>query len=104
MALKNQSKRIEKLREVKFHLAKNSFSADKLKCGKCNINMKKVNDNKDLFNGALTFHITLFKCEKCGEEYLDLKQAEAYDLFLTMSKIQNKPLKLVSKSLERLTN
>ncbi|MBI4170742.1 MAG: hypothetical protein HY514_03540 [Candidatus Aenigmarchaeota archaeon] len=93
-----------KYQEVKLKFAEKSFRVDKAVCPACGIKMQKIIENKSLFDGSLTFHIIKFKCEKCKKEYLDLEQAEIYDLFLTMSKhLNNKPLGKVSKTLSEVT-
>ncbi|MBI2076328.1 MAG: hypothetical protein HYT72_03725 [Candidatus Aenigmarchaeota archaeon] len=89
--------------EVKMKFAEKSFRVDKAVCPACGIKMQKVIENKNLFDGSLTFHIIKFRCEKCKKEYLDLEQAEVYDLFLTMEKrLGKKPLGKVSETLSEI--
>jgi len=92
---------LEKLEEVKLEITKESFKVDKAICPICKKRMTPFVENQNLFEGALTFHIIKFKCEQCGKEYLDLEQAEKYDLFLLMSKAQGKPIELLVKCLQK---
>ncbi len=86
--------------EVKTKFSKKAFRVDKAVCPNCGIKMQKIIENKSLFDGSLTFHIIKLRCEKCRKEYLDLEQAEIYDLYLMMSKrLGNKPPGKVSKTL-----
>lgn len=78
---------LEKLEEVKLEIGNDAISANEGICPKCNERMTKYVDNKNLFEGALTFHIIKFKCLKCRKEYLDLEEAQKYDLFLKLEKI-----------------
>jgi transposase-like protein len=67
-------------------------------CPECNEKMDKIIENKNLFDGALTFHIIKYKCQKCNKEYMDLEQAEKYDLYLSLKKIK-RPISHITKSL-----
>ncbi len=91
---------LENLEEEKIEITPESFKVDKGICPSCNIKMAKFVENRDLFDGTITFHIIKFKCEKCGKEYLDLEEAEKYDLFLTLNKAQNKPIDSLVKCLQ----
>ena len=86
-----------KLKEVKMKVGEKAFRVDRAICPQCGLKMHKIIENKSLFDGALTFHIIKLKCEKCEREYLDLEQAQVYDLFLIFNKTYS------GKSLERLT-
>lgn len=89
-----------KLKEVEMNISRDAFSVDSSLCPTCGIKMEKIIDNKSLFDGAVTFHIIKFRCEKCKKEYMDLEQAAKYDLFMIMSKnLGNKPLEKVSKAI-----
>jgi len=90
---------LEKLKEVEFKMD-NGGALNKLVCQNCKIKMKKLITNKNLFHGSVTFHIETFKCENCGGEYLDLKEAEKYDLFLILKKFENKPIHSLLKCLK----
>ena len=60
--------------------------------------MVKYIDNKSLFEGAMTFHIIKFKCLNCNKEYLDLDEAQKYDLFLKLEKTgKEKVLALINE-------
>lgn len=100
--MKDESKmslgELESLEETKLEISKNNFDVNEGICPKCNEKTIKYIDNKDLFEGALTFHIIKFKCLKCNKEYMDLNEAEKYDLFLKLEKIgKEKVLALVNK-------
>ena len=93
---------LEKLKEVKIKVDKDSFKVTEGICPKCNNKMVKVIENNSLFDGALTFHIIKFRCDKCKKEYMDLEQAEKYDLFLALKKISGeKSIDFVSNNLLR---
>ena len=89
---------LEKLEEVKSKIYKHAININEGICPKCNEKMTKYIDNKNLFEGALTFHIIKFKCLKCNKEYLDLDEAEKYDLFIKLEKIgKEKVLALITQ-------
>lgn len=98
--MKDESKislgEFEGLEEVKLDINKDTLNINKGICPKCDKKMEKYIDNKSLFDGTLTFHIIKFKCLKCKKEYLDLDEAQKYDLFLKSEKIgKEKVLALV---------
>ena len=100
--MKNDSKmslrELENLEEVKIEINKDKLNINEGICPKCNEKMTKYIDNKNLFEGALTFHIIKFKCLKCNKEYLDLDEAEKYDLFIKLEKIgKEKVLALITQ-------
>ena len=77
---------LEKLKEFSLEINKNTININKGICPKCNKNMVKYIDNKSIFDRAMTFHIIKFKCLNCNKEYLDLDEAQKYDLFLKLEK------------------
>lgn len=92
-----------KLEEVEMKLDEKAFRVDKATCPSCGLKMHKIIENKSLFEGSLTFHIIKLHCEKCHREYLDLEQAQVYDLFLIFNKaFQHKPLADVAKQFPHL--
>jgi len=95
---------MEKLEEVEIEVSKDAASVNEGICPSCNERMVKYIDNKNLFDGALTFHIIKFKCLKCKKEYLDLEEAEKYDLFLKLEKVgKDKALELFAeKKIKRI--
>jgi len=94
-----------KYQEIKTKFTEKAFRVDRAICPNCGIKMQKIIENKSLFDGSLTFHIIKLKCEKCKKEYLDLEQAEVYDLFLMMNKrLSKKPLGKISKTLSEITS
>ena len=100
--MKDESKmsveELENLEEIKLEINKDSLNINKGICPKCNKNMIKYIDNKSLFEGAMTFHIIKFKCLNCNKEYLDLDEAQKYDLFLKLEKTgKEKVLALINE-------
>ena len=94
---------LEKMEEVKLEIDEEAFKVDKGNCPNCQKKMDKFIENKNLFDGSMTFHIIKFKCGGCKKEYLDLDQAETYDLFLTLNKIsQKKPLEFLNTCLGKV--
>lgn len=91
---------LEKMEEIKFEIEENAFKVDKAFCSDCKKKMEPVVENKDLFKGSMTIHIIKFRCGQCGKEYLDLNQAEKYELFLKLSKVsEEKPLEFLNQCL-----
>ena len=76
---------------------------DKAVCPHCDLKMHKVIENKSLFNGSLTFHIIKLRCEKCSREYMDLEQAEVYDMYLILTKkFAGRPLETVAERFSKI--
>ncbi|MBI2543221.1 MAG: hypothetical protein HYW24_03485 [Candidatus Aenigmarchaeota archaeon] len=90
-----------KLEEVEMKLTESAFRVDRAVCPHCNLKMHKTIENKSLFEGALTFHIIKLKCEKCSREYMDLEQAQVYDLFLAVRKLKEKPIYDVAEKISQ---
>ena len=89
---------LKKLKEFNLEINKNTININKGICPKCSKNMIKYIDNKSLFEGAMTFHIIKFKCLNCNKEYLDLDEAQKYDLFLKLEKTgKEKVLALINE-------
>lgn len=92
---------LNKFEEVKdFKIDEDSLKVSEGICPECNLKMDKVIENRNLFDGALTFHIIKYRCEKCKKEYMDLKQAEKYDLYLSIKKIK-RPISYITQSLTK---
>lgn len=86
------------MKEVKMEIGEKAFKAGKAVCSCCDLKMRKVIENKSLFDGSLTFHIIKLRCEKCNREYLDLEQAEVYDMYLILNKtFAGRPLETVAE-------
>lgn len=64
------------LEEVKFTIDKNAFKGP-FRC--CGLLTKRV-AKKTRWRG-LSFNYEVWECEKCGEEYLDIKQAKHFEKF-----------------------
>lgn len=73
-------------------VSEKSFRVDRAICPHCGVKTHKVIENKSLFDGSLTFHIIKLRCGKCNREYLDLEQAQVYDLFLVFNKLKERSL------------
>jgi len=85
---------LKKLQEENIEIDEDSFEVNNGVC--CNEKMIKIVDNRNLFEGALTFHIIKLKCSMCGKEYMDLDQAEKYDLLL---KLEKQPIEILTKKI-----
>lgn len=70
-------------------------------CTSCNGKLIKVVENRDVLDGAISFHIIKLRCEQCGKEYLDLNQAKTYDFLLTLERAikSKKALEALSKKI-----
>lgn len=91
---------LKKLKEDRLELDKGAFEVNEGICKDCKEKLIKIVENRSLFSGALTFHIIKLKCPRCGKEYLDLDQAEKYDLLLTLEKAsKDKPLEAIAKKI-----
>lgn len=98
---KNMSiEELKKFDEVNLDINEDIFEVNDGFCKDCNGKLIKIVENKSIFDGALTFHIIKLKCENCGKEYLDLNQAEKYDLLLTFEKIsKQQSIRMLSKKI-----
>jgi ssDNA-binding Zn-finger/Zn-ribbon topoisomerase 1 len=91
--------KLNEFEEVKnFEVDEDSFKVSEGICPECSEKMDKIIENKNLFDGALTFHIIKYRCPKCKKEFMDLKQAEKYDFYLSLKKIK-KPISYITQSL-----
>ena len=91
---------LKQLQEEKFEVAEDASTVNEGICKECHEKMIKIVENRSIFNGALTFHVIKLKCQQCGKEYLDLDQAETYDLFLTLEKMSKEnPLEIIAKKI-----
>lgn len=92
-------KELEKFEEEKLEIDESSFEVNEGICKDCNGKLIKIVENRSILDGTITFHIIKLKCMKCGREYLDLDQAEKYDLLLTLERAFKQPLPIVSKKI-----
>ena len=91
---------LEQAERVSLEINESSFSVDKGACPVCEKNLTKYIETRSLFDGSLTFHLIKFKCEICKKEYLDLNQAEKYDIYLKLEHLsQEKSLDFLSHCL-----
>lgn len=96
------SEELEKLEEVDIKFDKNAAYVKKGVCPDCNEKFVKVVEDSDVLGGDVTFHITKLKCPKCGKKYLDLNNAEKYDLLLKLEKAFNQPIGVLSKKISKV--
>lgn len=92
-------KELEKFEEEKLEIDESAFEVNEGICKDCNGKLIKIVKNRSILDGTITFHIIKLKCMKCGREYLDLDQAEKYDLLLTLERAFKQPLPIVSKKI-----
>ena len=80
---------------------RSAFSVNQADCPNCQVKMGKLVNTKPLFDGTITFHIIEFQCPKCKRKYLDLEQAEKYDLYATLEKLskESNPLEILNHCL-----
>jgi len=93
-------KELKKLEEENLEIDEDAFEVNEGICKDCNEKLIKIVENRSILDGAITFHVIKLKCMKCGKQYLDLDQAEKYDLLLTLEKAFKQPLEVVSKKIE----
>ncbi len=72
--------------EVKFEIDKEAFKAKELHCDNCDKKMARAFLDVDIPNTSLTIHLEVFRCSKCGKEYLSGEQAEKLDRALALTK------------------
>lgn len=85
------------LREKRLEVEESAFYSSEGACRTCKVKLKEIVENKSLFDGAVTFCITKLKCQKCGKDYLNLREAEKYDLFLALEKMsKEEPLRSIA--------
>ena len=97
-----KEKELEKMEEVKVEINEDSFKVTTGLCPSCSLKMEKIIENKNLFDGTITFHIIKFRCGKCKKEYLDLDEAQKYDLYLLLEKFSKKTLRNVGEMVDKL--
>lgn len=93
---------LENLEEVKLEIDEGAFEVSEGVCPYCNEKFVKIVENRKALGGDVTFHIKKLKCIKCGKEYLDLNDAEKYDLLLILEKAFKQPINVLSKKVEKL--
>ena len=88
---------LKELEEESFDLDKNAFEVNDGICKDCGGRLIKIVENRNILDGAITFHIIKLKCQNCGKEYLDLNQAEKYDFALLLERAVRQPLDKLSR-------
>lgn len=92
---------LKQLPEESIVVEKRAFNVNGGMCKECNAKLVKVIEDRAVLDGAATFHITKLKCPTCRRLYLDLDNAEKYDLLLMLEKAtKEKPLVLMAKKME----
>jgi len=91
-------KELEAMETLEVEVTEKSFTVTNGECPTCNETMEKIIENKSLFDGSLTFHLIKFRCTNCKKEYLDLNQAEKYDLYLILERAARQPLSVLTKN------
>lgn len=91
-------KELKKFKEETLEIKRDAFEVNEGICKECNKKLIKIVENRSIFDGAITFHIIKLKCMKCGREYLDLDQAEKYDLLLKFEKT-SEPLEVIANKI-----
>lgn len=92
---------LENLEEINIKFDKDSGHVDGGTCPDCNEKFVKIVENRNI-RDWVTFHITKLKCPKCDKKYLDLNNAEEYDLLLTLEKAFKQPIKVLGKKVAKL--
>lgn len=70
-------------------------------CPHCHEEFVNMVEHRNVGN-LFTLHFNKLKCFQCDEEYLDLDNAERYDLLLMLEKAFKQPLDVLSKKVEKL--
>lgn len=81
------TKKQYKITEETIEIEKN-LQVTECNCPVCKRKMIRHSEDKSLFDGAITFHFIKLQCPQCKKEYLDLEEAEKYDLFLKLRKMR----------------
>jgi len=92
---------LENLEEINIKFDKGAGHVDGGTCPVCNEKFVKIVENRNI-RDWITFHITKLKCPKCGKKYLDLNNAEEYDLLLTLEKAFKQPIGVLGKKVAKL--
>ena len=93
---------LEKLEEIDIEFDKDVAYIKEGVCPNCNEEFIKVVEDSDVLGGDVTFHITKLRCPKCDKKYLDLNNAEKYDLLLMLKKVFKQPIGALSKKVAGL--
>lgn len=86
METENELKPEDFEEEAEFEMEEDAFKAQELHCDNCNKKMDKVHLDVSIPDTSLTAHLEVFKCSKCGKEYLSGEQAEKLDRALSISR------------------
>ncbi len=90
---------LKELRDEKLELDGSAFEVNEGVCKGCGEKLVKRVENRSILDGTITFHIIKLRCTKCGKEYLDLDQAEKYDLLLTFEKASKESFEVLAKKI-----
>ena len=77
---------IEGLEEAEFTFDKDAFKTKEFHCDACNKKMSLVDIEMDLPNSPIKIKLKVFRCGKCGKEYLNFEEADKLGKALQISK------------------
>lgn len=66
-------------KEVRFKFSKRAFKSNKLHCD-CNTKLNKIEVEMEIPDSPLIMRLEVFKCPKCGMEYMNGEQARKMDI------------------------
>ncbi len=91
--MKNNHKQ-QNLVQEKIMIERGAFSADQGLCFHCKTLLVKHVERHYLRDQDITIPILFLRCQQCGKDYLNLAEAEKYQLFLRLEKNAEKQLAL----------
>ena len=92
---------LESFEEANIEFDRNARHVEDGVCPHCHEKFVRVVEHKNVGN-LFTLHFIKLKCSHCGEEYLDLDNAEKYDLLLMLEKAFKLPINVLSRKFEKL--
>ena len=89
----------EKLETVRFTFGKNAFRAEKMYCDICKKRMRLEQKVTALPDSFLSVRLNVFRCGKCGAEYLNFEEAKKLGQALALSRAMRQEGYKIRKSL-----
>jgi transposase-like protein len=86
---------IEELETADFQILPQAAQVEEGVCPSCENEMRQVVRNYSIYDGSITFHLISFRCTECEETYLDLEQAQKYDLYRLLQETPEEDLEKV---------
>lgn len=80
--------------EVKFEIDKDAFKGPFTCHGR-----KTILEDKKVFFNNLNFNYSVWKCKKCGKEYLDSEQGRKFEKFLIIKKLLEDELITIERNM-----